>query len=102
MNRFFFWYVKRIGFQFQDGTSVPDEFWVGNEELVNMFVVYLINYILHGRTNNRGDGLLTKDYFRVVNSRDLLFNDCGDRVAQLLHVELVPPYYYQGNRSSNI
>ena len=40
-------------------------------------------------------GLLTavhKDYFRVVNSRDLLFNDCGDRVAQLLHVELVPPY----------
>lgn len=33
-----------------------------------------------------------KDYFRVVNSRDLLFNDCGDRVAQLLHVELVPPY----------
>lgn len=42
-----------------------------------------------------GIGLLTavhKDYFRVVNSRDLLFNDCGDRVAQLLHVELVPPY----------
>lgn len=40
-------------------------------------------------------GLLTavhKDYFRVVNSRNLLFNDCGDRVAQLLHVELVPPY----------
>ena len=40
-------------------------------------------------------GLLTavhKDYFRVVRSRDLLFNDCGDRVAQLLHVELVPPY----------
>lgn len=42
-----------------------------------------------------GIGLLTavhKDYFRVVRSRDLLFNDCGDRVAQLLHVELVPPY----------
>ncbi|CAA7061048.1 unnamed protein product [Microthlaspi erraticum] len=41
-----------------------------------------------------GDGLtaVQKDYFRVLNLRDLLFNDCGDRVAQLLHVELVPPY----------
>ncbi|CAA7018288.1 unnamed protein product [Microthlaspi erraticum] len=55
---------------------------------------YVCSYKL-GRTNNRGDGLLTavhKDYFRVLNLRDLLFNDCGDRVAQLLHVELVPPY----------
>ncbi|EOA13386.1 hypothetical protein CARUB_v10026428mg [Capsella rubella] len=75
------------------------EFWVGNEELVNMYEKRLgdagyLSYKL-GRTNNRGDGLFTavhKDYFRVVNSRDLLFNDCGDRVAQLLHVELVPPY----------
>lgn len=40
-------------------------------------------------------GLLTavhKDYFRVVNYRDLLFNDFGDRVAQLLHVELIDPF----------
>lgn len=39
-------------------------------------------------------GLLTavhKDYFRVINYRELHFNDCGDRVAQLLHVELVTP-----------
>ena len=39
-------------------------------------------------------GLLTavhKDYFRVINYRELLFNDCGDRVAQLLHVELATP-----------
>ena len=39
-------------------------------------------------------GLLTavhKDYFRVINHRDLLLNDIGDRVAQLLHVELVNP-----------
>nr|XP_034899788.1 uncharacterized calcium-binding protein At1g02270-like isoform X2 [Populus alba] len=46
------------------------------------------------RTNNRGDGLLIavrKDYFRVINHRELLFNDCGDRVAQLLHVELAAP-----------
>lgn len=39
-------------------------------------------------------GLLTavhKDYFRVVDHRELLFNDIGDRVAQLLHVELLSP-----------
>ncbi|RXH95316.1 hypothetical protein DVH24_025000 [Malus domestica] len=49
------------------------EFWVGNEELVNIYEKKLgdagyINLKL-GRTNNRGDGLLTavhKDYFRVV------------------------------------
>lgn len=40
-------------------------------------------------------GLLTaihKDYFRVIAHRELLFNDFGDRVAQLLHVELIAPY----------
>lgn len=39
-------------------------------------------------------GLLTavhKDYFKVLNYRELLFNDCGDRVAQLLHVQLAFP-----------
>ncbi|XP_024932206.3 uncharacterized calcium-binding protein At1g02270-like isoform X2 [Ziziphus jujuba] len=46
------------------------------------------------RTNNRGDGLLTavhKDYFSVLHYRELLFNDFGDRVAQLLHVQLNVP-----------
>ncbi|KAK9045090.1 hypothetical protein V6N11_058980 [Hibiscus sabdariffa] len=74
------------------------EFWVGNEELVNMYEKRLgdagyLNFKL-GRTNNRGDGLLTavhKDYLRVINYRELHFNDCGDRVAQLLHVELATP-----------
>ena len=33
-----------------------------------------------------------KDYFRVINHRELLFNDFGDRVAQLLHVELNAPF----------
>ncbi|KAH9724477.1 EF-hand domain-containing protein [Citrus sinensis] len=76
-----------------------EEFWVGNEELVDMYEKRLsdagyVNFKL-ARTNNRGDGLLTavhKDYFRVVNYRDLLFNDFGDRVAQLLHVELIDPF----------
>lgn len=39
-------------------------------------------------------GLLTaihKEYLSIVNYRELLFNDCGDRVAQLLHVQSVNP-----------
>ncbi|XP_050238697.1 uncharacterized calcium-binding protein At1g02270-like [Mercurialis annua] len=75
------------------------EFWVGNEELVNMYQHSLgdAGYITFqlGRTNNRGDGLLTavhKDYFRVLNYQELLFNDFGDRVAQLLHVQSAVPF----------
>ncbi|KAJ0551848.1 putative EF-hand domain, endonuclease/exonuclease/phosphatase, EF-hand domain pair [Helianthus annuus] len=72
------------------------EYWVGNEELVNMYDTRLgdagyINFKL-ARTNNRGDGLLTavhKDYFRVLDHRNFLFNDFGDRVAQLLHVQVI-------------
>ncbi|KAF2299547.1 hypothetical protein GH714_032491 [Hevea brasiliensis] len=79
--------------------EMTKEFWLGNEELVNMYEKRLgdagyVNFQL-ARTNNRGDGLLTavrKDYFRVINYRELLFNDCGDRVAQLLHVELAAPF----------
>ncbi|KAK6135191.1 hypothetical protein DH2020_031087 [Rehmannia glutinosa] len=75
------------------------EFWVGNEELVNIYDKRLgdagyINFKL-ARTNNRGDGLLTavhKDYFKIISHQELLFNDFGDRVAQLLHVELVAPF----------
>lgn len=39
-------------------------------------------------------GLLTaihKERLSVINYRELLFNDCGDRVAQLLHVQSVNP-----------
>ncbi|XP_039138408.1 uncharacterized calcium-binding protein At1g02270-like isoform X1 [Dioscorea cayenensis subsp. rotundata] len=72
------------------------EVWLGNEELVDMYEKRLgdagyVSFKL-ARTNNRGDGLLTavhKDYFSVLKYRDLLFHDFGDRVAQLLHVELV-------------
>ncbi|KAG6746559.1 hypothetical protein POTOM_048911 [Populus tomentosa] len=121
------------------------EFWVGNEELVNMYEKRLgdagyLNFKL-ARTNNRGDGrpcsrdgvcrfdlhlmflvssfvqsplpkffsnpfehtmplsdisglliAVRKEHFRVIGHRELLFNDCGDRVAQLLHVELAAPY----------
>ncbi|XP_075503008.1 putative calcium-binding protein At1g02270 [Primulina tabacum] len=75
------------------------EFWVGNDELVNIYDERLedagyVNLKL-ARTNNRGDGLLTavhKDYFKIISHRELLFNDFGDRVAQLLHVELIAPF----------
>ncbi|KAL8519649.1 hypothetical protein ACS0TY_010546 [Phlomoides rotata] len=72
------------------------EFWVGNEELVSIYDKRLgdagYNSFKLARTNNRGDGLLTalhKDYFRIISHKELLFNDFGDRVAQLLHVELI-------------
>ncbi|KAF7830816.1 putative calcium-binding protein [Senna tora] len=67
-------------------------------EFVNLYEKRLgdagyINFNL-GRTNNRGDGLLIavlKEYFKILNYKELHFNDCGDRVAQLLHVELTSP-----------
>lgn len=75
------------------------EFWVGNEELVHMYEERLGDAGYHlfklARTNNRGDGLLTAidtECLRVVDYRELLFNDCGDRVAQLLHVQSVTPF----------
>jgi hypothetical protein len=33
-----------------------------------------------------------KEYFNILNYKELHFNDCGDRVAQLLHVELAFPF----------
>lgn len=47
-------------------------------------------------------GLMTalhRDYFRVLNYRELLFNDFGDRVAQLLHVESVVPFWQSRHRN---
>ncbi|KAF5464612.1 hypothetical protein F2P56_014680 [Juglans regia] len=74
------------------------EFWVGNEEIVRMYQERLgdagyVSFKL-ARTNNRGDGLLTaihKNYLSVLSYRELLFNDFGDRVAQLFHVQSVIP-----------
>lgn len=74
------------------------EFWVGNEELVRMYEKRLGDasyktYIL-ARTNSRGDGLLTavhQNCFNVLNYKECLFNGIGDRVAQLLYVELLIP-----------
>ncbi|KAL1161716.1 hypothetical protein V6Z11_A07G154700 [Gossypium hirsutum] len=40
-----------------------------------------------------------KEYFRVLNYRELLFNDFGDRVAQLLHVQSVIPFLQNNDDS---
>ncbi|KAG8663671.1 uncharacterized calcium-binding protein At1g02270 isoform X2 [Manihot esculenta] len=80
------------------------EFWVGNEELVHMYQERLGNagYATFqlSRTNNRGDGLLTavhEHYIRVLNYQELHFNDFGDRVAQLLHVQSALPLMQSQN-----
>ncbi|RRT83051.1 hypothetical protein B296_00015994 [Ensete ventricosum] len=80
---------------------------IWNDELVGMYEKRLgdagyVSFKL-ARTNNRGDGLLTAvhgDYFKILNHRKLLFNDLGDRVAQLLHVGSVVPFW-QGQKSSD-
>ncbi|CAL9204183.1 unnamed protein product [Musa hybrid cultivar] len=82
------------------------EVWLGNDELVDMYEKRLgeagyVSFKL-ARTNNRGDGLLTavhSDYFKIINHRELLFNDFGDRVAQLLHVESVDPSWQEQKSS---
>ncbi|KAH9287907.1 hypothetical protein KI387_032024, partial [Taxus chinensis] len=84
------------------GSSVIclQEFWVGNEELVEMYERKLGNngYEIYkfGRPMDCGDGLLTavrKDHFRVVNYWGLLLNSNGNRVAQLLHLQSVIPFW---------
>ncbi|KAE8679569.1 brix domain-containing family protein [Hibiscus syriacus] len=82
------------------------EFWVGNEELAHMYEERLgsagYDTFKLARSNNRGDGLLTaihKEYFKVLNHGELFFDDLGDRVAQLLHVQLIVPFSRNQNDS---
>ncbi|KAH7295943.1 hypothetical protein KP509_26G000700 [Ceratopteris richardii] len=65
------------------------EFWLGNRELEHLYVENLkeANYSTYklARTNSRGDGLLTavkNTKLKVLDYKELFFNDCGDRVAQ--------------------
>jgi endonuclease/exonuclease/phosphatase family metal-dependent hydrolase len=75
------------------------EFWSQCEPLRNLFVSKLSSQYLmkelrrtsHWRT--RDDGLavfINKDRLRLLDSKDILFHDCGDRVAQLLLLGLKP------------
>lgn len=81
------------------------EFWLGNHELVHLYEENLCKAGYHtyklARTNNRGDGLLTAikgERFRVLYYKELLFNDCGDRVAQFFHLQSKVPCF---QRSQN-
>lgn len=76
------------------------EFWLGNEELTQLYDENLCQaeyrtYKL-ARTNSRGDGLLTaikSARLSVLKYKELLFNDCGDRVAQFFHLRSKVPTF---------
>ena len=69
------------------------EFWHASPEVSRLYERGLgeagFELYVTPRTGDRPDGLLTavrrKD-FEVVERRDILFNDCGERVATLLHL----------------
>lgn len=69
------------------------EFWLGSEELTQLYDENLCQaeYLTYklARTNSRGDGLLTaikSARLSVLKYKELLFNDCADRVAQFFHI----------------
>ena len=67
------------------------EFWLESPVLRRLYREKLAGYRLleTPRTSRRGDGLLTAVRERnvaVVDKRDIIFNDCGDRVAQLVRL----------------
>ncbi|XP_024521113.1 uncharacterized calcium-binding protein At1g02270 [Selaginella moellendorffii] len=87
---------KILDLLLQKNSSVVclQEFWLANDELVQLYDRRLgdAGYKTYklARTNDRGDGLLTavkKDALRVLDCRELHFHDCGDRVAQVLHLK---------------
>eukprot|EP00850_Spirogloea_muscicola_P023748 SM000385S14626 [mRNA] locus=s385:9644:13834:- [translate_table: standard] len=70
------------------------EFWLGSKDLVSLYQEKLgqagYSTFTLARTNNRGDGLITAidtSKLSVIDYKELLFHDCGDRVAQLLRVK---------------
>ena len=69
------------------------EFWHANDKVRQLYETTLkaAGYEIHvtPRTGNRPDGLLTavkSKSFQVIEAKDVLFNDCGDRVATLMHL----------------
>ena len=67
------------------------EVWLESPVLRRLYREKLAGYRLleTPRTSGRGDGLLTAVRERnlaVVDKRDIIFNDCGDRVAQLVRL----------------
>ncbi|CAI5478001.1 unnamed protein product [Closterium sp. Yama58-4] len=76
------------------GSSIVclQECWLSHPEWVRLFDSSLgaagYRTLKLPRTNNRGDGLMIavkQDQWHVVDSQQLLFHDCGDRVAQIVY-----------------
>ena len=91
-----------------DSTCVClQEFWHADAATAELYATTLTRagYAFHvtPRTGGRPDGLLTAvrdDAFEVVERRDILFNDCGDRVATLLHLRPRKRHVRSANASS--
>ena len=91
-----------------DSTCVClQEFWHADAATAELYATTLTRagYAFHvtPRTGGRPDGLLTAvrdDAFEVVERRDILINDCGDRVATLLHLRPRKRHVRSANASS--
>ncbi|CAI7873956.1 unnamed protein product, partial [Closterium sp. NIES-54] len=77
------------------GSSIVclQECWLSHPEWVRLFDSSLgaagYRTLKLPRTNNRGDGLMIavkSDQWHVVDYQQLLFHDCGDRVAQIVRL----------------
>ncbi|CAI5981343.1 unnamed protein product [Closterium sp. NIES-65] len=77
------------------GSSIVclQECWLSHPEWVRLFDSSLgaagYRTLKLPRTNNRGDGLMIavkQDQWHVVDYQQLLFHDCGDRVAQIVRL----------------
>ncbi|GJP39332.1 hypothetical protein CLOM_g23714 [Closterium sp. NIES-68] len=77
------------------GSSIVclQECWLSHPEWVRLFDSALgaagYRTLKLPRTNNRGDGLMIavkNEQWRVVDYQQLLFHDCGDRVAQIVRL----------------
>lgn len=84
--------VRMLG-EMKSDVVCLQEFWCQNEEVSSMYSRGLLplgyNLYVTGRTNNKGDGLATlvnERVYKTVNMHPILFNDCANRVGQLLHL----------------
>lgn len=69
--------------------------------LLKIYVHYKVQILIWFPPGSAGLLIaVQREYFNILNYKELHFNDFGDRVAQLLHVELASPISQW--RNSNI
>ncbi|CAI5969878.1 unnamed protein product [Closterium sp. NIES-64] len=85
------------------------ECWLANSEWVDMYDTALqgagYQLLKLPRTNARGDGLMMAvraSEWEVVDHHPLCFNDCGDRVAQIVRLRARRGGRGEGNRSMKL